>query len=71
MRVWCSAREKLTCDRCYGAHGEMVRMGESFSLGEPGDVHPRCLCYDTVEWELGSRAEAEVWQLEGSLALAL
>jgi hypothetical protein len=70
MKVWNSAREKTTCDRCYGAHGEMVRLDESFDLGEPGDVHPRCLCWYDVTWELGSRAEAEAWQLEGSSALA-
>lgn len=56
-RVWCSAREKNTCETCYGVHGEMVLLGEHFSLGEPGDVHPRCLCYDTIEWALSSASD--------------
>ena len=71
MKVWCSAREKNTCDRCYGEHGAIVRLDESFSLGEPGDVHPRCLCWFDVTWELASGGEAEAWQLEGQDSLAL
>ena len=57
FRVWCSARERNTCDACYGAHGEMVPLGEPFSLGEPGDVHPRCLCWCDIAWEVVSDAD--------------
>jgi len=57
FRVWCSAREKTTCDPCWGAHGEIVAMGEPFSLGEPGDVHPRCLCWDDIVWQVVSDAD--------------
>lgn len=49
-RVWCSEREKNTCSRCYAAHGEIVPMGERFSLGEPGDPHVNCHCWDDVIW---------------------
>lgn len=44
MRMWDSAMEKRTCNRCREADGTMVGYRESFPLGEPGSVHPRCLC---------------------------
>lgn len=43
-RVWDSAFDKLTCELCAGADGTTVGINESFPLGEPGDVHPRCMC---------------------------
>jgi hypothetical protein len=50
FKVWCSALEKNTCDRCARAHGEIRPIAEAFSLGQPGGVHPRCLCWDDVIW---------------------
>lgn len=44
MRMWDSAMEARSCSRCVDADGTVVGAQESFPLGEPGDVHPRCLC---------------------------
>lgn len=44
MRMWDSAHDVNTCHRCAGADGTVVGYRESFPLGEPGTVHPRCLC---------------------------
>lgn len=44
MKMWDSAMEKTTCSRCWNADGTMVGHRENFPLGEPGAVHPRCLC---------------------------
>jgi hypothetical protein len=67
-KVWCSALEKETCDQCAGAHGEMVVMSDDFKLGEPGDVHPRCLCWFDVVWLLSSGGEADELEAGESLA---
>lgn len=50
FKVWCSARERNTCGTCLEADGEIRELGEHFSLGEPGAVHPRCLCWSDVVW---------------------
>jgi len=44
MRMWDSAMEKRSCARCIDADGTLVGYREPFPLGEPGAVHPRCLC---------------------------
>lgn len=44
MRMWDSVNDKRTCKRCAAAHGTIVGANEPFPLGEPGAVHPRCLC---------------------------
>ena len=45
VRVWESALEKNTCERCEDHDGERVGVDEDFSGGdEPGQVHPHCLC---------------------------
>lgn len=44
MKIWDSVLEKRTCARCRAADGTMVGYREPFPLGEPGSVHPRCLC---------------------------
>lgn len=44
MRAWDSALEKNTCATCASADGTIVGINESFPAGEPGSVHPRCLC---------------------------
>jgi hypothetical protein len=44
FKVWDSAFDKNTCPICASADGTVVRINESFPLGEPGSVHPRRMC---------------------------
>lgn len=44
MRMWDAVNDKRTCERCRSADGTIVGVNERFPLGEPGSVHPRCLC---------------------------
>lgn len=37
-----------SCPVCSGADGTIVGANESFPLGEPGSVHPNCLCTWTL-----------------------
>lgn len=47
MREW--SAEIDACERCFPHHGEQVGINENFSGGdEPGDMHPRCRCYETI-----------------------
>lgn len=32
------------CPICFAVDGEVVRLDENFSLGEPGTVHQNCMC---------------------------
>lgn len=47
-KVWDATLDKRTCLVCSGAHGTVVRVGESFPMGRPGDVHNLCRCIETV-----------------------
>jgi SPP1 gp7 family putative phage head morphogenesis protein len=47
-RVWDAAMDKRTCPICERAHGEIVRVNESFPSGEPGSVHGNCRCTFTI-----------------------
>jgi len=44
MRMWDARNDKRTCGVCRDADGTIVGANESFPLGEPGLVHPNCLC---------------------------
>ncbi len=44
MRMWDAVNDRRTCGRCRAADGTIVGVNERFPLGEPGSVHPRCLC---------------------------
>jgi hypothetical protein len=44
MRMWDSVNDIRTCRICAAAHGTVVGVNEPFPAGEPGAVHPRCLC---------------------------
>ena len=44
MRMWDARNDKRTCGVCRDADGTTVGANESFPLGEPGAVHPNCLC---------------------------
>lgn len=58
LRVWDSAFDKNTCDLCSSADGTTVGINESFPLGEPGSVHPRCMCSWHIVETRGSRKVA-------------
>lgn len=44
MRMWDARNDSRTCRACAAEDGTMVGANESFPLGEPGSVHPNCLC---------------------------
>lgn len=44
VRVWDATLDKRTCPVCASAHGTRSNPDGSFSVGEPGAVHPRCRC---------------------------
>lgn len=46
FKVWDATLDKRTCEVCGGAHGTIVRIGEPFPDGVPGQVHPRCRCQE-------------------------
>lgn len=54
LERWVTEFGPNTCERCDWADGETIRLGESFTEGVPGGVHPRCHCtsifvYETAE----------------------
>ena len=52
VRVWNSALEDRTCDRCAHQHGDTAALDGSYPSGdEPGSVHPRCLCTEYLSTE--------------------
>ena len=52
VRVWCSALEDRTCDRCASQHGDTASIDGSYPSGDtPGDVHPHCLCTEYLSTE--------------------
>jgi hypothetical protein len=53
LQRWDSILDQRTCSACAYADGEIVRVGERFSLGEPGGVHPRCRCTFTLLFGTG------------------
>jgi len=44
VRVWDATLDKRTCPICARAHGTFSAPDGSFSVGEPGSVHPKCRC---------------------------
>lgn len=44
FKVWDSTLDNHSCHQCSSNDGEMVEIGEKFSFGEPGEVHPNCQC---------------------------
>jgi len=44
LKVWDAQLDKRTCPICELADGTIVGIKESFSIGEPGAVHPWCRC---------------------------
>lgn len=44
MRMWDARNDNRTCGVCRAAHGTVVGANESFPQGEPGVVHPNCMC---------------------------
>lgn len=54
MRVWVAMNDKRTCSTCARHDGEAVPSGTPFSGGdEPGWVHPRCACSESLETIFG------------------
>lgn len=54
LERWVTEFGPNTCERCEWADGETIRLGEDFTEGVPGGVHPRCKCtsiylYETAE----------------------
>ena len=47
LREWSAMLE--ACERCWPHDGERVGLDEGFFGGdEPGSVHPRCQCSETI-----------------------
>jgi hypothetical protein len=53
LRVWDARLDKRTCPICGAADGTIVGAREPFPQGEPGSVHPGCLC----SWSLLSSSQ--------------
>jgi len=54
MRVWIAINDKRTCGTCRAHDGETVPTGTPFSGGdEPGWVHPKCGCSESLETIFG------------------
>jgi hypothetical protein len=53
LKVWDATLDKRTCLRCSDADGTIVFARDSFPIGEPGAVHPRCRC----TWQIIGRSE--------------
>lgn len=47
-RRWDAVLDKRTCPVCSAAHGEIVRPGDAFRYGTPGQVHPLCRCTEEL-----------------------
>lgn len=48
FKAWDATLDKRTCPVCRAADGTIIGLRESFPLGNPGGVHPRCRCTETV-----------------------
>lgn len=55
MKIWNAELDKRTCFVCSQSEGTIVSLAETFSAGEPGDVHPWCRC----TWTLLTMQESE------------
>ena len=44
LERWDAVLDHSTCEHCEFADGETIKLGDSFSEGIPGLVHPRCRC---------------------------
>lgn len=58
FRVWDATMDRRTCPVCAQAHGDIVEVGRSFPIGEPGSVHGNCRC----TWYLASLSELSTIQ---------
>lgn len=47
-KVWDATLDKRTCPVCESAHGDIVRLADSFPAGIPGAVHGNCRCSFTI-----------------------
>lgn len=45
-KKWDASLDARTCDDCSAMHGQVVRLDQSFSRGEPGSMHPNCRCVE-------------------------
>lgn len=61
LECWVTEFGPNTCERCEFADGETIRLGDTFSEGVPGAVHPRCKCTSIYLYETPEAA----WLLTG------
>ena len=55
IKRWDAELDNRTCDFCGAQDGKVVLASDSFSGGDPGEVHPRCRC--VAQYEEISRFE--------------
>lgn len=48
-KTWEAVLDGHECSECRGRDGETVRAWQLFPGDQPGYVHPRCRCFDSIE----------------------
>lgn len=61
LERWVTEFGPNTCERCDHADGETIRLGDTFTEGIPGAVHPHCHCTTIILYERPETA----WLLTG------